>query len=160
MQRIYTIGAYGFDAQHFYGALEGARIDLFLDIRRRRGIRGPLYTFGNSGRLQPELERRGITYRHIIALAPDEETRRFQREADEASGQPRRDRAELSDAFVREYTRRTIDPFDWETLIAELKPFRRPVFFCVECTPEACHRGLVAAWLASMTSLPQTHLMP
>jgi uncharacterized protein (DUF488 family) len=160
MERIYTIGAYGFDAERFFGALEGARIDLFLDIRRRRGIRGPLYTFGNAGRLQPELERRGITYRHILALAPDEETRRFQREADEVSRQPRRDRTELSDAFVREYTRRTIDSFDWEGLVAGLKSFRRPVFFCVERTPEACHRGLVASWLASMTGLPETHLTP
>lgn len=160
MERLYTIGAYGFDAEHFFGAIEDARIDLFLDIRRRRGIRGPLYTFGNAGRLQEELDARDIAYRHILALAPDEKTRSFQREADEASGQPRRDRAALSEGFVRAYTERAMGPFDWEAFAGELQPFRRPVLFCVERTPQACHRGLVAARLATLTGVPVTHLTP
>ena len=160
MERLYTIGAYGFAAEGFFAALTDSRIDLFLDIRRRRGIRGPLYTFGNAGRLQKELAARGITYRHVLDLAPDEETRAFQRQADEASGQPRRDRAELSGAFARAYTHRTIDSFDWDALIADLETVQRPVLFCVERTPDACHRGLVAARLAALTGVPVTHLTP
>lgn len=160
MERLYTIGAYGFDADHFFGALEDAHVDLFLDIRRRRGIRGPLYTFGNAGRLQEELAKRGIAYRHILALAPDEETRALQREADERSGQPRRDRAALSHAFARDYTERTMEPFDWDALSSDLASVKRPVLFCVERTPDACHRGLVAARLAALAGVPVTHLTP
>jgi uncharacterized protein (DUF488 family) len=160
MERLYTIGADGWDADGFFAALEGAGIDLFLDIRRRRGIRGSLYSFGNAGRLVPRLESRGIAYRHILDLAPDEATRSVQRKADERSKQPRRDRATLSDAFVHEYTHRVVETFDWEVLAAELEPFHRPILFCVERTPEACHRGLVAARLAAVADVTITHLTP
>jgi hypothetical protein len=43
---------------------------------------------------------------------------------------------------------------------AELQPFQRPILFCVERTPQACHRGLVAARLAALTGVPVTHLTP
>jgi uncharacterized protein (DUF488 family) len=160
MERLFTIGAYGYDAKGFFNALRKAEVDLFLDIRRRRGIRGPDYTFGNAGRLTKELAARGIAYRHLIELAPEEETRRLQKQADASEHVPTRRRAQLSQAFIADYTHRTLDTFDWQALIEELHDVRRPVLFCVEASPSACHRHLVAEQLAELTTVPVTHLVP
>ena len=35
MERLFTIGAHGFDSEGFFGALQEVKIDLFLDLRRR-----------------------------------------------------------------------------------------------------------------------------
>ena len=43
--RLYTIGVYGFTKQTFHDALDEARIDAVVDIRRRRGVRGREYSF-------------------------------------------------------------------------------------------------------------------
>jgi uncharacterized protein (DUF488 family) len=160
MKNLFTIGAYGFDAGHFFTTLQKANIDLFLDIRRRRGVRGHEFAFGNAGRLQRELEARGIPYRHLIELAPEQATRELQEREDEASGVARRKRTQLSEAFIADYARRTLDPLDFDALARELKAFRRPVLFCVERTPEACHRGLAAERLAEAARVPVTHLIP
>jgi uncharacterized protein (DUF488 family) len=160
MNRLFTIGAYGYDAETFFAALQGAEVDLFLDLRRRRGVRGREYAFANANRLQQVLERLGIPYRHLIELAPEQTTRDLQSQVDAASGLPRRQRTRLSEAFVADYVARTIEPFDWDGLVRELGDFQRLVLFCVERTPEACHRSLVAERLASMLGVPVTHLVP
>jgi uncharacterized protein (DUF488 family) len=157
---LFTIGVYGFDEESFFSALQDADVDLLLDIRRRRGVRGPLYTFANAGRLQQELARHGIAYRHEIGLAPTEETRDLQRAADREGGEGQRRRETLAPEFAADYTRRTLDPFDWPALIAELGAFQRPALLCVERSPEACHRSLAAARLAELTGAPVTHLVP
>jgi uncharacterized protein (DUF488 family) len=160
MQRLYTIGAYGFEPDTFFDALEKAKIDLFLDIRRRRGVRGRQYSFANASRLQAELGKRGIAYRHVIELAPDNVTRALQAEADKQTGVARRKRSRLGEAFAEDYTRRVLDSFDFHALAQELKEFDRPVLFCVEGAPEACHRSLAAARLAKVADVPVTHLVP
>lgn len=160
MERLYTIGAYGFDADSFFQAIEQAEIDLFLDIRRRRGVRGREYAFANAERLQQELENRDIAYRHIIELAPEQETRNLQSRADAASHTPRRQRSVLGEEFVHDYVERTLDRFDLDGLIGELQEVRRPVLFCVERVPQACHRGLVAQRIAEKTGVPVSDLVP
>jgi uncharacterized protein (DUF488 family) len=159
MERLFTIGAYGFDSGHFFEVLDEAKVDLFLDIRRRRGVRGRDYAFANAGRLQEELEARGIDYRHVIELAPDQETRTLQDQEDAAQRVARRKRAVLGEAFISAYRQRTLEPFDWDALVKELEGFRRPVLFCVERMPEACHRHLVAARLVEVTGVPVTDLV-
>jgi uncharacterized protein (DUF488 family) len=160
LQHLYTIGAYGFDAESFFDALEKEKIDLFLDIRRRRGVRGREYAFANATRLQEELGKRGIAYRHLIELAPDSATRALQDRADKESGVARRKRSKLGETFVEDFTRRVLEPFDFEALAGELREFNRPVLFCVEGAPEACHRSLVAARLAKAADVSVTHLVP
>lgn len=160
MERLFTIGVYGFDGESFLSALQQAQIDLLLDIRRRRGVRGSEYTFANAKRLQRELESKGITYRHVIELAPEEATRDLQSRDDEAAHIPRRRRAVLGEAFIADYTRRTLDPFDWAPFIEGLKPYRRPALLCVERLPEACHRRLVAERLVRLAGVPETDLLP
>jgi len=160
MERLLTIGAYGWDAECVFQALEQAHVDLFLDIRRRRGVRGSDYTFANAGRLQHELKERGIAYRHILELAPEPETRELQNQDDAAKRIARRKREALGEAFTADYLRRTLDPFDTAALTNELNEFQRPVLFCVERAPEACHRHLVTARLARETGVPVMDLMP
>ncbi len=158
-QRVFTIGAYGFDRGGFFGALEDAGVDIFLDIRQRRGLRGAGYAFANVGRLAPELERRNIVYRHIKELAPDSQIRDLQRAADAASRTLKSKRTELSGAFVEAYTAK-LDHFDWGGLVGELQPFGAPVLFCVEQRPESCHRSLVAPRLADLLRAEVMNLMP
>lgn len=160
MDTLYTIGVYGFTPGDFFGALEDAGIDCFLDLRRRRGVRGAQYSFANSGRLQEELASRHIPYCHVLELAPDQETREMQSRQDKAEKIPRRRRAVLGKTFVKDYTRRTLLPYDFTSLIDDLQEYRRPVLFCVEGSPMACHRGLVAARLAELTGVPVCHLTP
>lgn len=159
-ERLFTIGVYGFTPEAFFAALAQANIDLFLDLRRRRGVRGREYAFANAGRLQEELAGRGITYRHVIGLAPEIATRDLQHRENAANRVAKRQQAALSPAFAAEYTSITLDPFDWDTLLPELEKFQRPVLFCVERTPAACHRGLVAARLSTLTGVPVTDLVP
>jgi uncharacterized protein (DUF488 family) len=159
-RRILTIGAYGFEPDSFFAALELARVDVFLDIRQRRGLRGSRYAFANVTRLSAELQRRGIAYRHLKELAPDSETRDLQRQADESTGTLKSARSELAPAFVEAYTASKLTPFDWKRLAEELAPFQVPVLFCVERSPESCHRSLVAPELARLLGAEVVNLRP
>jgi uncharacterized protein (DUF488 family) len=160
MERLFTIGAYGFGPESFLEALQQAKVDLLLDLRHRRGMRGALYSFANASRLQRELRARGIAYRHMVELAPDAATRELQHREDAANRVAKRRRASLGETFVAEYTRRTLEAFDWDALVGELEAYRRPVLFCVERAPEACHRHLVATRLAGATGVPTKDLVP
>jgi uncharacterized protein (DUF488 family) len=160
METLFTIGVYGYAPEAFFRALEGAGIDCFLDLRRRRGVRGSQYAFANAGHLQDELAARHIEYHHILELAPEEETRDLQSRQDRAEKIPRRQRTTLGSAFVTDYTSRTLDPYDFTPLIADLHHCKRPVLFCVEGSPQACHRGLVAERLSRLTGVPVNHLTP
>jgi uncharacterized protein (DUF488 family) len=160
MQRLFTIGAHGFDAERFFDALREAGVDLFLDLRRRRGMRGAGYSFVNVRRLQQELEARDMVYRHLIELAPDPATRELQQRRDTADRVAKRQRASLDEAFIAAYSCRTIASFDWEALCEGLHAFQRPVLFCVERAPEACHRSLVANRLAELMGSPVVDLLP
>src|SRR4029079_2390580 len=70
VERVVTIGAYGFTAERFFAALREAGVDTFLDIRQRRGVRGAEYAFANHGRLTASLEGMGIRYLHERGWAP------------------------------------------------------------------------------------------
>lgn len=160
MERVFTIGAYGFTAECFFAALRDAHVDLFLDLRRRRGVRGAEYTFANAGRLKEQLRARGTAYCHVLDLAPDPSTREIQNRADAKDGVPRRSRAALAPDFIEAYESRTVGPFDWAAFIRDLGPVERPVLFCVERLPGACHRHLVAAELERLMGIPVQHLVP
>lgn len=155
-----TIGAYGFEPEQFFGALQRARVDVFLDVRQRRGMRGSRYAFANSSRLQAELEVRGIAYRHLKDLAPDASIRDLQRNQDAASGTTKTARTELAPEFIEAYEARRAVSFDWKALLDELSAFRVPALFCVERSPSACHRSLVAEHLARVAEVDVEHVVP
>lgn len=159
--RIVTMGVYGFDEHTFFEALLNADIDVFVDTRRRRAVRGARYAFANSQRLQGRLEDLGVPYVHRLDLAPSNETRRAQDRADVASGTRRRDRDTLTDIFRDAYYRECLDHLSSLRLIEELGSAENSILvFCVEENPAACHRSLLASKLASDLGAEIQHLMP
>jgi uncharacterized protein (DUF488 family) len=161
LKRVVTIGAYGFTADHFFAALRDAGVDTLLDIRQRRGVRGAEYAFANHGRLTAALEAMGIRYLHERGLAPTTEIRTAQYAVDAAEGVSKRQRETLSPAFIEAYTREILAPFDLRAMLDALPAETRVLaLFCVERTPEACHRHLVADAIHDLTGVPVRHLMP
>ncbi|RZQ62570.1 DUF488 domain-containing protein [Amycolatopsis suaedae] len=159
MRRIATIGVYGFTAGTFVAALAGAEAGLLLDLRQRRGVRGPEYTWANAARLRRLLADAGIGYRHVRDLAPTTELRELQYREDDRQGVGKRNRITLAAEYAERYTREILDPFDLGGLVAGLPP-GVTALFCVERDPQACHRSLVAGRLHAGHGLPVTHLRP
>jgi uncharacterized protein (DUF488 family) len=156
---IATIGVYGFDATSFLGALENAGVGIVLDVRQRRGVRGPQYAWANSLRLQAALAEASIGYRHLKELAPTTELRQLQYREDERLGEGKRARTRLAPEYVRRYREEILDPADLSP-IAEIAAQTLPALLCVERDPEACHRSLIAERLELDNDLAVTHLRP
>ena len=154
-----TIGAFGWGESAFFDALVEARLGLFCDIRRRRGVRGSEYAFVNSVRLQARLGELGSPYVHRLDLAPSAEVRRVQAEADAREGIAKRARSRLGDAFVRAYSTEHLAGFDARAFLDETTTNGPVCLFCVEREPAACHRSLVAAHLAAAGATVE-HLVP
>ncbi len=162
LQTIFTIGVYGSSEESFFGALVDNEIELFIDIRARRGMRGSKYSYANSTALQEKLKELEIYYAHLKELAPTKEIRALQWQADKEENTRKRDRTELSPAYVRAYNKeilkfgkrredRILDPAKVLEMakaaagFPEGRPLQRYVLFCVEQNADACHRSLVAA---------------
>ncbi|HEY4442143.1 MAG TPA: DUF488 domain-containing protein [Candidatus Elarobacter sp.] len=159
--RVWTIGVYGTDKAAFFAELEESGIDVFLDIRRRRAVRGPHYAFANARRLTHELGVRGIAYRHILELAPPPELLDLQHAADEEQRVRYSERTALAPEYVRRYRAEVLDRFDFPELARKLTEYQAPVLFCIERIPEACHRSLVAPKLArAFGGVEVVHLIP
>ena len=159
MSRVVTIGVYGFTAEAFLAALGHAGAGLLLDVRQRRGVRGPQYAWANSARLQQALAGAGIAYRHVKELAPTTELRQLQYREDDRQGVGKRNRVALAPEYVERYTREILDPFDLGSLVDGLPP-GTTALLCVERDPEACHRSLVAERLRAEHGLPVAHIRP
>ena len=164
LQTIFTIGVYGSTEASFFGALVENEIELFIDIRARRGMRGSRYSYVNSTALQSKLKDLGIYYAHLKELAPSKDIRDIQQAVDKEKRTAKRQRAVLSEAYIRAYKRDVLNiykrkpgsKFNAEAVLAQARRIsqypcdrllRRIVLFCVEQEAEACHRSLVAdAW--------------
>lgn len=160
--RIATIGGYGFTEASFLEALQKARVDTFIDVRQRRGMRGARYAFLNSSRLQSLLASAGIRYVHALDLAPTAIVRETQKKNDRASRVAKRDRTELSPDFVQKYKSEILARFDADPLMRALNGATAIVLFCVEGQPSACHRSLAAEHLLQFfgSEQPVEHLRP
>ncbi len=159
--KIVTIGVYGFDESSFFEALCNAQVDTFCDIRNRRGVRGATYAFANSQRLQKRLAELGIRYIHRKDLAPTASVREKQTAADKASKTPKRKRTRLSDTYIESYRTECLAQFEPQSLLDELAPDAKVVALCcVETTPAACHRSLVAERLAETLHLEVEDILP
>jgi uncharacterized protein (DUF488 family) len=159
--RVLTIGAYGYNDATIRDALANSGIDLFVDIRRRRGVRGSEYAFANSTRLQALLAELDIPYLHRPDLAPTDDVRRAQVSVAAAEGIAYRQRDSLSDAFIAAYEREVLDGFDSEAFVESLGPGVESIaLFCVERVPQACHRSLLAARLERDLGATVEHLIP
>jgi uncharacterized protein (DUF488 family) len=156
---IFTIGVYGFTEQPFFSKLAENRIDTFCDIRQRRGVRGSQYAFVNSKRLQDKLAEMSIRYTYFKELSPTKEIRAAQKEADKRNGIQKKDRTRLGDVFINGY-REHIADYDFNEMVEKLKDMGadKVVFFCVEESPYACHRSIVAEKLHKLFGYPVNHL--
>ena len=161
LQTIFTIGVYGSTEESFFAALVQNEIELFIDIRARRGMRGAQYKYANSAALQAKLKELGIYYAHLKELAPTKEIRSLQWQADKEQQTLKRERTGLSAAYEQAYKKqilkygkrradRILDPakvLEAAKKLAEYpegKPLQRFALFCVEQNHKACHRWLVA----------------
>ena len=165
MLRAVTIGVYGFDAESFLQRLRQADVGLLLDVRQRRGVRGPEYAWANSLRLQAALARAGIAYEHRPELAPTTELRRLQYAEDDRRGVGKRSRRELAAEYTRRYTAEILDSADLTPVVSALSGIALPAggvaaLLCVESDPEACHRSLIAQRLAEEHCVTVEHLRP
>ena len=133
MRHLVTVGVYGFTAERFLATLERAGVDVLLDVRQRRGVRGSEYAWANSQRLQAALDEAGIAYEHHPELAPEYRTR---------------------------YIAEILDQADLEAVAASLPESGAGALFCVERDPEACHRSLVAERLEAEHGVAVKHLRP
>ena len=155
IEQILTIGVYGKSAEQFFGQLTSAKVDLFCDVRLRRGLRGSQYAFANSTRLQSELASRSIRYKHFPELAPSLDIRAAQHTVDVASGVQKRSRETLSEKFKHRYITEVLGSLDSNAFRTALGPdARRVALFCVEGNPKACHRSLLADRLKMDWQIP------
>ncbi len=159
MASIATIGVYGFDRDSFLGTLADAKIDLVLDVRQRRGVRGSEYAWANARRLQAALAEASIGYSHLKELSPTTELRQLQYQEDARLGEGKRSRTTLAPAYVRLYTEQILDHVDLAPIVKWIGA-SSAALLCVERDPEACHRSLVTARLQRDRGFSVEHLRP
>lgn len=142
---FYTIGVYNSSEHVFFDKIIKNGIELFCDIRQRRGVRGAKYAFVNSKRLQGHLLEMGVKYENVLDLAPSTEIRKSQKDADLFNRELKYERTVLGQVFRSEYKKNILDVFNFELFIENLEKngVNKIVFFCVEEIPQACHRSIV-----------------
>jgi uncharacterized protein (DUF488 family) len=155
-----TIGVYCYTADTFIETLRGAGVALLVDVRQRRGVRGPQFSWANSRRLQALLAGAGIAYSHHRELAPTTELRHLQYREDDRNRVGKRSRELLAPEYVRRYTAEILDPAPLEPLVDEVRAHGTAALFCVECAAGACHRSLVADRIAERFRIEVRHLTP
>jgi uncharacterized protein (DUF488 family) len=160
LKRVVTIGVYEWDLDSFLEALDGADARLLLDVRQRRGVRGPQYAWANAVRLQKALAEAGVAYQHHLELAPTTELRQLQYTEDARRGVGKRSRIELAPEYRARYAREILDRVDLGPLVDGLPRHGASALLCVERDPEACHRSIIAAALAVNHDVTVTHLRP
>ena len=160
MLRMVTIGVYGFDGESFLERLRQADVRLLLDVRQRRGVRGPEYAWANSLRLQSALAQARIAYEHHPELAPTTELRQLQYAEDDRQGVGKRSRRQLAAEYTRRYTTEILDHADLAQIVSVLPSSGTTALLCVERDPEACHRSLIAQRLTEQHRVTIEHLRP
>lgn len=144
-----STGVYGDTEETFFSKLVNQNIDVFIDIRQRRGVRGSKYKFVNSTYLQNKLKELGIEYQYIKDLAPTYKIREQQKADDIKNHTTKSLRTCLGHQFITIYQTEILYPFDFTPLIAEMTG-KKVIFFCVEEHHSACHRSLVLEHLEKL----------
>lgn len=157
---IYTIGVYNSTEDTFFQKLINNKIDTFIDVRQRRGIRGSKYSFVNSTKLQEKLSSLNIKYIHQLDLAPSNEVRGLQKKADLKKNELKKSREELDDTFKDAYENLILNQFDFQYFInnLEIQNSLKIILFCVEENSKACHRSLITEKINKEFDLKIYHL--
>lgn len=157
---VYTIGVYNSTEDIFFKKLIDNKIDTFIDVRQRRGVRGSKYSFVNSNKLQEKLSSLKIKYIHQLDLAPSNEVRDLQKKADLKKNELKQTREELDSSFKNAYKTIILNNFDLQHFIDDLQRQNssKIVLFCVEENSNACHRSLITSKIKSEFDLTINHL--
>lgn len=157
---FFTIGVYGSTEDEFFNKLIKNQIDTFIDVRRRRGVRGAKYSFVNSKKLQEKLKSLSIYYEHIIDLSPTDEIRKLQKEDDYKKGILKRERTYLGEIFKNEFQKQILENFNFRNFLNHLEEIgaKNIIFFCVEKNYLACHRSLITNKLKETYNFKIKHL--
>lgn len=147
MRTFATVGVYGFTAETFLTAVRQHGVDIVLDVRQRRGVRGAQYAWANVTRVRRALADAGIDYDHRPELAPTTELRHLQYQADDRQSVGKRSRRELAPEYRERYVAEILDHVDLPTMFGTLPDPCVAALLCVETEPRACHRSLIAARL-------------
>ncbi len=161
---IFTMGVFGFASEFgdaaeaaFFQALTDNKIDLFIDTRLRRGFMYGAYPYASKTRLIEKLAELGIGYAHLKdELAPTREIKDLPSDPDAPH--------KLSREYIRRYNREILgidsdgqpseSALKSDIILARARELAqrpdaiRPLLFCVEAEPQACHRSLAASELA------------
>lgn len=162
--RILTLGVYERNEAEFFDIIVESKMDLFVDVRRIRGLRGGTYKFANSNYLQTKLATLEISYWHALYLAPAVALRALQSQTDKELKILKRDRETLNPVFIKAYSNEVLRQENLESAAAEIQTLTRGkqnpaiCLFCVERRHEACHRSLLAEALAVTLSASIHHL--
>src|SRR5438270_14100704 len=154
MRTIATIGVYQSSMDDFLEKLRIHNVAMVVDVRQRRGVRGPAYAWANSLRLQAALEEARTGYRHVPALAPTTELRQLQYREDDRLKVGKRSRVELSEAYRRRYLSEILDHVDLGAFLESLPDKAGSTLLCVERDARACHRSLIAARIKAQFGVP------
>lgn len=159
VKKIYTIGVYGTDEVLFFNRLLENKIDLFIDIRMRRGMRGTKYKYVNSSYLQNKLLTLGIDYMHVKELAPTEDIRTIQKKADKILLEKKYTRSKLCLEYVEIFKEKILNSFNFDYFKKQISNnIENILFFCVEKEPLACHRSLVSSFISEKLNVEVEHL--
>lgn len=85
-------------------------------------MRGSIYAFANSVRLQRRLQELGIRYTHVKELAPAQIVRGQQEQEDEKLHIAKRTRTMLSENFIRAYEDSCLTTFDSQQFLQKVGP--------------------------------------
>jgi len=157
---LFTIGVYGTTEGSFFRSLVEHEVTHFVDIRRRRGMRGSQYAYANASALQRKLKELGIEYVHFLDLSPTKEIREAQKAVDAAVGTTKSARIELGSEFVRRYESECLSQFDAKEFLGRFPQNARLALFCVEKQPQACHRSLLAKRIESEAGVSWLDITP
>jgi len=160
VRTIATVGVYQSSLEEFLETLRRYRAAMVVDVRQRRGVRGPEYAWANSLRLQAALEQAKIAYRHVPELAPTTELRHLQYREDDRLKVGKRSRVELAEEYRQRYLHEVLDRIDLGAVFASLPDEATSALLCVERDARACHRSLIAARLEEQFGVPILNLAP
>jgi uncharacterized protein (DUF488 family) len=144
---VATIGYEDATVPRLLDALQGAGVDLLVDVRAVANSRRPGFS---KSRLAENLGTVGIEYLHLRALGTPAEGRAAARAG-------RHD--ELRAVFT-EHMATPAAQDDLETLAGLVRGGRRVCLLCLEADPAHCHRSMVASALAERVPIEVVHLAP
>lgn len=147
MRAVWTIGYEAATVAGLLGALNGAEIELLVDVRAVASSRRPGFA---KTRLAANLKGAGIEYLHLRGLGTPAEGRLAARAG----------RHEEMRAIYREHVQTPPARAELETLAELVRSGRRICLLCLEADPAHCHRSIVAQALCSLMPLDVVHLSP